>query len=401
MHPLVQEKVNQVPGILQECGIDLWMTFVRETSSGGDPVLPLIYGDASLTWQSALLLSAGGDRIAIVGRFETEAANQTGAYSEVIAYDQSIRPHLLEVLERLDPKRIAINTSQDNVMADGLTYGMYCVLLKILEGTPFASRLVSAEDVIGKLRGRKTPVEILRLRAAVASTLRIFEETFASLQVGQSEQEIGLRMQTRSKESGLGLAWTPASCPMVNTGPDSPVGHSGPTTLVTQPGHILHFDFGVCQNDYSSDLQRVVYFLKPDETHPPEPVRRGFSTVLAAVQAAFAAIRPGVTGVEVDAAARSIITAAGYPEYKYATGHQMGRLAHDGGGILGPAWERYGHTPFLPLEPGQVYTIEPGLMVPGYGYIGLEEDILVTGVCNESGSFAEFLGKPQTELILL
>jgi Xaa-Pro aminopeptidase len=392
---LVQEKTTQAIAILDELGINAWLTFVRETSAGGDPVLPLIYGPHSLTWQSALLLSRTGERIAIVGRFDAITAERLGAYSEVIPYDQSIQPHLLAALERLDPQQIALNTSPNDVYADGLGHGLYQVLLGYLAGTPYAERLVSAEGIIGALRGRKTPAEVARIRAAVATTLEIYRRAFDFMQPGMSEAQVGAFMHQEMAALGIHeTAWDRESCPAVNSGPDSPVGHAGPTDLRLERGHIVHFDFGIRQDDYCSDIQRVVYLLRPGETCAPEPVQRGFDTVLAAVDAAVAAMRPGVTGVEVDAAARQVIVEAGYPEFRYATGHHLGRNAHDGGGVLGPAWERYGDTPFRALEAGHVYTVEPGLAVPGYGYIGLEEDLLVT----EEG--AVYLGEPQRALIL-
>jgi Xaa-Pro aminopeptidase len=335
-----------------------------------------------------------GERICILGHFDADTARRAGVFTSVIPYHESIRPLLLETLARLDPGQIAINYSDSDAQADGLTHGLYRLLTACLHGTPWAERLVSAEKIVGALRGRKTPAEAARIRAAVETTRRIFDATFDFLRPGMTEQEVASFMRDRLEEHGVAHAWDPASCPAVNAGPDSPVGHGAPTDIRLERGQLVHFDFGVRQADYCSDIQRMVYLLAPGETAPPEPVRRGFEVVLQGVQAAVRAMRPGVTALTVDDAARRVVTDAGYPEYLYATGHHLGRNAHDGGGVLGPAWERYGDAPYHEVEAGHVYTVEPGLMVPGYGYMGLEEDVLVTA----SGS--EYLGAPQIELIL-
>jgi len=394
MKNIVQEKIDQAVQILREMDIDLWLTFVRETSAGGDPVLPLIYGQ-NLTWQSALILTKQGESIAIVGRFEAEAARRTGAYATIIPYDQGVSQPLLETLKKLDPGQIAINYSQNDVLADGLSYGLYQVLNGYLSKTPFGNRLVSAERIIGALRGRKTPGEIGRIRKAIETTRQIYAETFAWVQPGMSEQQISDFMHARLAERGLEPGWDLEHCPIVDAGPKSAVGHAGPTQGVIQRGQLLHLDFGVKQDEYCSDIQRTAYFLATGESQAPPEVQHGFDTIRRAIQETVKAMKPGMAGKEVDAVARGILTEAGYPEYKYATGHHLGRLAHDGAGLLGPLWERYGDTPNYPLEAGQVYTVEPSLILPAYGYIGVEEDVLVT----ESG--AEFLSEPQLNLILL
>ena len=394
MTTLIQEKVSQAVELLDEFEIDLWLTFVRETSAFADPVLPLIYG-TDLTWQSGLILTRAGERIAIVGRFEFEAAKRTMAYDQVIPYDEAFRPIFLETLARLRPKKIAINYSENDPVADGLSLGMFRILRSCLKDTPFKNSLVSAEELIGALRGRKTTEEVVRVRTAVETTGDIYQATFDQLQPGMSEREIASFMHNQIKERGLGPGWDLDHCPTVNAGPDSPVGHVGPTELQVQGGQLVHFDFGVKQNDYCSDIQRVVYVLKEGERDAPVQVVRAFDTVVRAIQNAVSEMRPGVTGLKIDKITRGVITAAGFPEYKYATGHQLGRAAHDGGGILGPLWERYRDSPNRKLEIGQIYTVEPGLALPGYGYIGLEEDVLIT----DDG--AEYLGEPQTKLILV
>lgn len=394
MPSLVQEKVKQAIGILNELGIDVWLTFVRETPASGDPVLPLIYGH-ELTWQSALILTRQGESIAILGSFEAETARRTGAYTTIVPYDEAISAPLKGTLHRLNPSQIAINYSRSDVLADGLSHGLYQVLLGYLEDTPWKDRLVSAEKLIGALRGRKTPDEVERIRKAIKTTAQIFRQVFSYAQPGMSEQQVYGFMQALVFEKKLGLAWEAQNCPIVNTGPDSVVGHVGPTDLKIQRGHMLHIDFGIVQEEFCSDIQRVAYFLKPGERRAPPSLQHGFDTVRDAIQAAIEAIKPGKPGVEIDGIARQIVTKAGYPEFKHALGHQLGRLAHDGAGIIGPKWEKYGSTPDYPLETGQVYTIEPSVSVPGFGLLGIEEDILVT----EKG--AELLGAPQTELILI
>jgi Xaa-Pro aminopeptidase len=393
MTSILQEKIAQAISILNEKEIDMWLTFARETSAVADPVLPLIYGHG-LTWQSAILLTRSGERIIILGRYEAETARRTGAFSQVSPYDQSIQPVLLETLHRLDPGHIAINFSLNDTHADGLSHGQYLLLCGYLSGTPFIDRLISAEGVITALRGRKTVTEIDLLRQAVRTTEQIFTRTFDFIHTGLTEKQVGQFMWDQMDALGVTASWEKDGCPAVNSGPESVVGHGGPTDIVLQPGHILHFDFGVKQAEYCSDIQRVVYFLAPGEKVAPTPVQQGFDTIAAAVQAAVHAMHPGVPGWQVDEVARNIVTSAGYPEYMYGTGHHLGRTTHDGAGMLAPRWERYGDTPNYPLEAGQIYTVEPGLAVPGYGYIGLEEDVLVT----ENG--AEFISQPQVELIL-
>jgi Xaa-Pro aminopeptidase len=392
---LIQEKADQAIEILKEQQIDMWLTFVRETSGVRDPALDLLIGPGDLTWQSALILTRTGEKIAIIGNLEKDALQRLGIFNEILGYDKSIRELLRGTIARLHPDRIAVNTSRNNVHADGLTYAMHGILRDHLADTPFADRLVSAESIISALRGRKTPTEQARIRRAVEITDEIFKQTFDFIKAGMTEIEIGEHMQKLAREHGVDLAWPAENCPAVNSGPNSPAGHNGPTEIKVERGHLLHFDFGVRYEEYCSDIQRVVYVLREGETGAPVEVQRGFLTVRTAIEKSREAMKTGATGNSIDVIAREIVVDAGYPEYPYALGHQLGRVAHDGGALLGPLWEKYGDSPNQKLEAGQVYTIEPGLAVEGYGYLGLEEDVLVI----ENG--AVYFTEPQREIVLL
>jgi len=393
LHQIVHEKVDQAIGVLREKNIDAWITFVRETELMRDPAMSLIVSPTlQVTWHSAFILTQNGDRIAIVGRFDKENIAQLGAYGEVITYDEGIGQPLVDTLRRLNPQSIAINTSEGDPAADGLSHGMWTTLLDILKGTPY-SRLISAENVINSLRGRKTEAEIARVKDAVAETEAIFDELTAFLKPGLTEIEIAGLVHDRMRARGLTAAWEPDHCPAVTAGPNSPVGHAAPGAFKAEPGHLLHIDFGVAKNGYVSDLQRTWYLLNPGETKPPAKAQKAFDAVRGAILAGAAALKPGAVGWEVDQAARSTLMRSGYPEYLHATGHHIGQTVHDGATVLGPRWERYGQSAYGVVEAGNIFTLELGVVVSGRGFIGLEEDVLVTP------NGLEWLSQPETELI--
>jgi Xaa-Pro aminopeptidase len=390
---LVREKLDQAVEILREQDVDLWLTFVRETLLTTDPCLNLVAGVYS-AWQGAFLISASRERVAIVGRFDVPSVEQIGAY-DVIGYDESIRPALRETVERLAPRSIALNYSESDPAADGLTHGLWCVLQETFVDTPYADRFASSEGIVNALRGRKSPEEVDRIREAARETEEIFDVVTAALRPDLSELEIADLMHAEVTRRGLGYAWGRDHCPAVNAGPEKDVGHSPPGELRTRRGELLHVDFGVSRSDYCSDLQRVWYLLDEGASSAPDDVRRAWDALWASVDAGVAALRPGAAGWGVDAAARESLVAAGYPEPMYALGHQLGRSAHDGGTVLAPRWDRYGAAPLGIVEAGNVFTLEYGTPVPGRGYIGLEEDVLVTA------DGVEWLSTPQRELWLV
>jgi Xaa-Pro dipeptidase len=387
---LIQEKVAQATAILNELDIDLWLTFARETSMNPDPVLELIGVD--VTWHSAFLLSRSGQHQAIIGYYDAENVRELGAYATVVDYHEGIRDHLLAALRHYEPQTIAINYSENDVSADGLSHGLYRTLRNYLQDTPYLDRLVSAEQIIAAVRGRKSATEIERVRQAVATTEALFDEVEQFARPGMTQRQIAAFVQDRVDEMGLGYAWPKPFNPIVTCGPHSAVGHAAPGNVALERGHLLHMDLGLRQNGYCSDIQRMWYVLDEGETEAPPDVQRAFDVVYGAIKAGEAALKPGAPGWQVDAAARAYVVKNGYPEYMHALGHLVGRSAHDGATVLGPRWERYAGICELPVEVGNIFTLELHVVVPDRGMMSLEEDVLVT----EDG--VEYLSNPQTAL---
>jgi Xaa-Pro aminopeptidase len=349
---ILHEKASQAEALLRETGLDCWMTFGKETGIHPDPGIELVVG-ADVTWVSAFCITRDGRRVAVVGRYDVPTIRDLGVFSEVIGYDESVRQPLLEVLHRLNPQQIGLNYSMDDPTADGLTHGMWLLLNELLCDTLFADRLTTAAPLLAKLRGRKSPTEIEHIRAAVAVTQEIIALVSEKIRPGVSETEIADFVHAQFQHRGLPSAWEWHSCPIVNSGPESEPGHTRPNPNIrVMPGHLVHIDLGVKRDGYCSDLQRMWYVRKPSEDGPPESVRRAWATVVRAIEVGAETLKPGVRGWEVDAAARRVITDAGYPEFKHGFGH-------------------------------------------GAGYIGLEEDVLVTA------TGCEFLSSFQRQLMIV
>lgn len=391
---LVQEKLGQAVEILQELDIDLWMIVARESDVLGDPSLPLVVG-TSVTWESFFLVSKTGALTAIVGTGDVENIKQTGAWSNVVGYVQGPGQPLSAAIEQLDPRQIALNFATDNTMADGLTHGMYLRLEELLGGTPYWERVISAEPVASRVRSRKSSEEQRKIRNAVETTNQIWEKLEEWLRPGASERAIADFMHQQLVELGVESAWDWNYCPGVTAGPNSPVGHVGPTDVTIERGQLLTLDFGVRQNAYTSDMQRTYYLLADGEEHAPQPVERAFEIISGVIQDAARVLKPGVKGWEVDRVARETFEREGLEEWGFALGHQIGRAVHDGGCLLGPRWERYGRRPFDTVEAGQVFTLEIAMNVPEYGRVSLEEDVVVTP------DGCEFLSPPQSRPILI
>jgi Xaa-Pro aminopeptidase len=391
-HEIQKAKTEQACEILREIEIDAWLVWVRETSQMADPVLELVLG-GDLVWQSALIFTRQGKKLGIIGNFDADGVKAKGIYDDIIPYTKGIKEELVKQLSKLDPQKIAINFSTNDVAADGLSVGMHMLLKDYLRGTPYSNRLVSAENLVQKLRGRKTSEEVSRIRKAVEITEDIFEQAKGFVKTDMTELEIYDFFHKSMGERGVTSAWSEDHNPAVDAGPNKQFGHAGPTDNKTKEGHLLHFDFGVRYYDYCSDIQRMFFFGEKKDI--PSEVQDAFETVRDGIQAAAKFVKPGALGYEVDAVARDFVKDAGYDEYQHALGHQLGRLAHDGGSLLGPKWERYGDTPMWIVEVGNVFTLEFYVTTKNYGQVSLEEDILITRDGCES------LSNPQRELICI
>ena len=244
--------------------------------------------------------------------------------------------------------------------------------LDLLASSGNAPRTVNADPVFAELRMRKDADEIASMRQAVEIAERALAAARGFIQSGKSEREIAseLTIQTLRAGSDAELPFAP----IVASGENGANPHGFPTERKLQPGDLVTLDWGATASHYYSDITRT--FAVGGADVQPE-LQRAYELVQAANAAGRAAARPGATGQDVDRAARAVIDAGGLGEYfVHRTGHGLGLEGHEEPDM------KEGET--MLLEPGMVFTVEPGIYIPGLGGVRIEDDVVITSDGSES-----------------
>ncbi|CAA9523749.1 MAG: Aminopeptidase YpdF (MP-, MA-, MS-, AP-, NP-specific) [uncultured Solirubrobacteraceae bacterium] len=224
--------------------------------------------------------------------------------------------------------------------------------------------LVAAGAIVEQLRAVKDPDEIERIRAAAELADEAFEEVVGAGIVGRAERDVALDLEVAMRRRGAEGASFP---PIVAAGAHGALPHAVPRAVPIPAGTLVVIDWGAQLDGYASDCTRTV--ATAGDLDPRD--REIYDTVLAAQEAALAAVRAGPTGQEVDAVARAIIDDAGHAEhFGHGLGHGVGMEVHEG-----PRLSKQGKDA---LVAGNIVTVEPGIYVPGAGGVRIEDLVAVT-----------------------
>ena len=387
---LIKKKIEQAIGVLKELDIDLWLIFCRESDVMADPALELMVGH-KVVWQSAFFYCKSGDTYAMVGNYDAPDFERAGRFGKVIPYVEDCGTQVRKLIKKINPENIALNYSVDDTAADGLSHGMFLLLASYLKGTDYPERFVSSEKLMSLVRGRKIKGEIDLISKAARVADNCWHKSLEQIKPGLTEIAIAKIIERNIRSAGCTVSFDT----IVNAGAKTSPGHGHPTDAVLESGDLLHVDFGAVYEGYCSDIQRLAYFRRKGENTAPKFLRDAFQMVYNIIEETSKLYRPGKKGYTIDAVARKMLKENNYPEYQHALGHQIGRSVHDGAAIIGPEWKRYGSTVKIPLEKGNCFTVELGIEIDNTGYVGLEEDLVVT----ENGG--EFLCPRQEKLIII
>jgi len=308
----------------------------------------------------AAFLPVRGRPFLITPKFEEERAMEQVALgpmrggADIYAWEEHEDPYALVARALRDRGLTTATIACEETVRFQFTYGVTNLpAVKVVDGTP----------VTAGCRMVKDPHELALMRHASAVTLKAYEAAWKSLREGMTQDEFArLVAQAHQRLGYVGGAG-------VQVGQYSALPHGSATPQVIREGSILLIDGGCKVEGYSSDISRTFVLGKPTQK-----MKDVFEIEFRAQTAALRAARPGLPCEAVDAAARKVIVDAGYgPDYKYFS-HRVGH----GMGMDGHEWPYLVRGNTRLLEPGMVFSDEPGIYLPGEFGIRLEDDMVIT-----------------------
>ena len=299
----------------------------------------------------ALVMPAGGSPVIVAPAFEVERVDRAvESIPEIRGWEESEDPFqvVAGVLASRAPGRIAVEPSVRFRMARRLQAALPG--WEVTDGSPLFERL----------RIIKSSDELRLIRRAISITETSIAASFAALEPGLTDREVAVIVsQAMSQRGARGGG-------LVQFGPTSALPHGGTEGRRLERGMVILIDAGCRVHGYTSDITRMHFF----GDDPPIEYREVFNTVFAAQSAAYEAARPGMESQQLDRIARSVISNASYGEYfTHRLGHGMGMDGHE------PPYLVEGNA--RRLEPGMVFTIEPGIYLPGQWGVRIEDDFVM------------------------
>lgn len=350
------------------------MPAVRPSSAYADARLKTLRRSIKTRRLDALLLTAAHD-LGYAANFPEPYATGIVTPSEVVLvtdgrFTEQIKrdaPTARLVLRKTDmPDAVAaelkrLNLTRVGFDPDTTTYALAEALKRALGDD---GELVPTPHLVADQRQRKDKLEVDLIRRAIDTAEAAYAATLPHLVPGVSESELAGRLIFEMRSRGADDA---AFLPIIGAGANAALCHhrSGPD--VARDNDVLLLDWGCVRDGYCSDLTRTHFLGKP-----PKKLARVYEVVLDAQLTAIDAIKPGVTTHEAHAVAADVIKRDGFAKFfPHGLGHSMGRNVHEEP-RMNPLY------PDVPLEPGMVLTVEPGVYLPGVGGVRIEDDVLVT-----------------------
>jgi Xaa-Pro aminopeptidase len=322
-----------------------------------------------------VVLTAEACRLIVDFRYQTVARRLVAADAErarlitIVVPERSYDETLADRLRDDSARRIGIEAASMPVSR----FNRLSSALAAAAPTPLRSpngcpALVPTERLIETGRAVKDDAEVATLGEAARRLRRVTPEIISLARPGLSEIDVAGEIDLALRRAGFER---PAFETIVASGPNSALPHARPGPRLLQEGDGVVLDFGGVYDGYCVDLTRTVQLGDAGDDF-----RRLFAAVSEAQHAAIAAVRPGVLASTVDGAARAVLDRYGLGEaFGHGTGHGLGLEVHEDPRIGRPL----AGQPDVVLQPGMVFTIEPGVYLDGVGGVRIEDDVLVTG----------------------